>query len=102
MEVAAVRLRPGNLFRPTKLFLPETIAYQSRSVTIKRRKWFGLGQSRADVGISQEVSVEIHSGILNASVVAQTSMRRDVDLSVSNLPKKRAEALVAEIRRGAR
>lgn len=100
MEVKSIRYR--NITRPTQLFFPDTIAFEKGRVTITRRKWLGLGKSEDDIGIARVASVEIHSGIFNATVVVQVQGRGSLDLSVKNLPKKRAEALVAEIRTAAR
>lgn len=102
MQVSAVRLRPSYILRPTAFLFPDTIAFERGRVTITRRRLFGLLKSQDDIGVAQVASVELHSGILNATVTVQTSVRRDVDLSVSNLPKKKAGELVAEIRSGAR
>ena len=102
MEVKAVRFQLGNIFHPTKLVTPDAIAYERGRVTVTKRKWFGLGRSQDDIGIGQVGSVELHSGLFNATVVVQTSVRGGLDLSIENLPKKQAEALVREIRGGAR
>ena len=75
MQVSAVRLKPGNLINWSKLIAPDTIACERGRVTITRRRMFGLLKSQDDVGVSQVVSVELHSGIFNSTVVVQVPAR---------------------------
>ena len=100
MQARSVRFR--NITRPTQFFFPDTIAFEMGRVIVTKRKWLGLGKWEDDIGIDRVASVEIHSGLLNATVVVQVQGRNDLDLSVKNLPKKQAEALVVGIRAAAR
>ena len=101
MQVSAARFTLGNLFNPSKLVAPDSIALEGGRVIVTRRRLFGLLKSQDDVGLSQVASVELHSGIFNSTVVVQAPARGDLDLSVSGLPKKQAQELVSQIRRGA-
>ena len=98
MEVRAARIQGTTLVHPTHLFFPSKMTFEEGHVTTVERKWFGLGKAEDDVRIDRVASVRIDSGIFNSTITVETQGGATRDLQVKTVPKKKAIALVAEIR----